>query len=364
MNLHGFEYTGNLPWLKDSLIFLAKHGSVAYGLNTPTSDLDIKGVCVPTERYFYGMSKFEQTEFKDLSKNVEGVVYEIRKFLSLAAECNPNIVELLWEEDEDYIFTTPECDMLRKNRDLFISKKAKYTYAGYAYNQLKRIKTHHRWLIYGETIEKPSRQSCGLPDKQPEVLSVAQAAIQKQLDTWNLKELSDLEPAHRIAVQESVTDMLTQMNLASDEQKWEAATRAVNVNKDIVKSLLDEKRYQTVSFEWKQYNTWLASRNKARAELERKHGYDTKHAMHLVRLMKTCKEILSTGKLIVKRPDREELLSIRNGAWSYEQLLCWASDCEKEIDVLYESSTIQKSCPRSAIESICIEIVRSKLSTH
>mgnify|MGYP001607055563 CR=1 FL=1 len=46
-----------------------------------------------------------------------------------------------------------------------------------------------------------------------------------------------------------------------------------------------------------------------------------KHAMHLVRLMRMCKEILITCEVVVKRPDREELLAIRNGAWSYYKLI-------------------------------------------
>jgi len=40
--------------------------------------------------------------------------------------------------------------------------------------------------------------------------------------------------------------------------------------------------------------------------------------------MRICREILSTGQVIVKRPDCDELLAIRDGAWQYERLLSWA----------------------------------------
>ena len=51
----------NLPWLKDRTILLVKAGSHAYGTNTPTSDLDIRGVAVPTKEYLIGyFKKFEQ----------------------------------------------------------------------------------------------------------------------------------------------------------------------------------------------------------------------------------------------------------------------------------------------------------------
>ena len=52
---------------------------------------------------------------------------------------------------------------------------------------------------------------------------------------------------------------------------------------------------------WDSYQTWKTHRNPARAELERQHGYDTKHAMHLIRLMRMGLEVLETGDLGVRR---------------------------------------------------------------
>jgi hypothetical protein len=90
------------------------------------------------------------------------------------------------------------------------------------------------------------------------------------------------------------------------------------------------------------------------------HG-NSKHGMHLVRLMKMCKEILETGKVQVKRPDREELLAIRNGAWSYEQLLAWAEAAEKEMDELYRSSPLPHAPDRKALDALCVELVEASL---
>ena len=47
-NIRDFSwYSGNVAWLKDNTIFLAKHGSRAYGTDLPGSDLDIRGVAIP-----------------------------------------------------------------------------------------------------------------------------------------------------------------------------------------------------------------------------------------------------------------------------------------------------------------------------
>lgn len=99
-----FPYRGNLPWLERGLVLLVTHGSHAYGLATPESDLDLKGMTIPPREYFHGFSNvFEQAE----SKEPDMVVYDIRKFFKLAAECNPNIIEVLWCDEADHRVMTP-----------------------------------------------------------------------------------------------------------------------------------------------------------------------------------------------------------------------------------------------------------------
>ena len=74
------------------------------------------------------------------------------------------------------------------------------------------------------------------------------------------------------------------------------------------------------------------------------------------------KEILTTGKVIVKRPDREELLYIRNGGWTYEQIVEYAEKEEKEIDELYKTSNILPHTPDTKfLDNLCIELVEEAL---
>ena len=99
----GRDYRGNLKWLPGNTIFLARHGSHAYGLAIEASDLDIKGIVVPPKEYFHGfLRRFEQAE----SKDPDLTIYGIRKFFQLAADCNPNIIEVLFVDDEDVFIET------------------------------------------------------------------------------------------------------------------------------------------------------------------------------------------------------------------------------------------------------------------
>ena len=98
--------------------------------------------------------------------------------------------------------------------------------------------------------------------------------------------------------------------------------------------VFDEHKYNEEKKYRQQYTTWMAERDHARHETELKFGYDTKHGMHLVRLLRTGYEILTTGKLQVKRPDAKELLSIRDGDWSYEQITQYADEMIAKVKEL------------------------------
>lgn len=353
-------YTGTLSWLTDRTILLVTHGSHAYGLNTATSDIDLKGVAIPPREYFTGfVQRFEQAEGKD---PYDLVIYDIRKFFNLAAECNPNIIEVLWADESTFRVLTPLGRRMVEARREFLSKKARFTFAGYAHAQLKRIQLHHRWLR-NPPSHKPTRAEFSLPERTlipADQLAAAQAAIQKKLDQWNLDDMSGLDPATRLAVQESMAAQLAEIKVTS-EQLWQNAARTLGFDENFIALLDRERQYNGRQRDWEQFQSWKENRNPKRAELEAKYGYDTKHGMHLVRLMRMCKEILQTGQVSVKRPDREELLSIRNGAWSYDQLIAWADEQEKGMDALYKNAPLPHAPDKKKLDRLCVELVEEAL---
>ena len=54
-------------------------------------------------------------------------------------------------------------------------------------------------------------------------------------------------------------------------------------------------------------------------------------------------EILNEHKVVVKRPDREEILAIKNGEWSYEQVIDFANQMQIKLDEAYKTTTLPKS---------------------
>ena len=317
-------------------ILTVRHGSHAYGLNTPTSDIDIKGVCIEPREYHLGfMHVFEQYERMnnvyggDLPSlqslkgtEVDLVVYSLKKFARLAADCNPNIIEVLHVADEDVLHINRWGETLRAHKDEFLSKKAKFTFAGYAHAQLKRIKTHKAWLL-DPPKAPPNRKDFGLS----ETTKVSQS------------ELGAFEAAVKDGIE-------------------------IELPKDVLTLFTREKQYQAAKLHWDQYQNWVKTRNAKRAELEAKFGYDTKHGMHLLRLMRMCREIMLTGKVVVKRPDREELLAIRFGGMSYEELIQEAENLEAECEELYESSPLPRTPDREKLDRLIIEMTDEFLGLY
>jgi predicted nucleotidyltransferase len=72
-------------------IFYTRAGSHAYGLATETSDEDFRGIFIGLPDNLVGLHPVEHCELSG-----DNMLFELRKFLTLAKECNPNIIELLF----------------------------------------------------------------------------------------------------------------------------------------------------------------------------------------------------------------------------------------------------------------------------
>ena len=119
----------------------------------------------------------------------------------------------------------------------------------------------------------------------------------------------------------------------------------------------NKEEYKLAKEKHGQYWTWKKNRNVARSELEENFGYDTKHAMHLVRLLRMGVEALTTGQIIVKRPDAEELLAIRNGAWTYDEIVRYAEDTDTLVrEKLYYETDLPKKSDLKKVAQLLMDL--------
>jgi uncharacterized protein len=376
-----------LDLARDTL-FVTLAGSQAHGTARASSDVDLRGVCVaPLPLRVSLFSSFAQsdedlvaalgeqilsrlrahpTASLGLAVKTESVTYDVSKLLLLCANANPNALEILFADPRDWVYETPLWRRIHDVRHRFLTRKVQHTYLGYALAQLKRIESHRGWLL--APIEKgPTRADFGLPeastlsrDDQHRIeRSIAEKVRSYGLDTMELPKSTRIALDDRLRAFQA--DVLGVEEEALGESVRALAMRSLSLPSEVVAALESERRYRGAMRRWEAYQSWKADRNEARAELERRHGYDTKHAMHLVRLMRTGLEALTTGELAVRRADAEELVAIREGAMSFDALLAHARSLSAAMAEAAETTSLPADVDKDFVDSLALEIIRARL---
>jgi predicted nucleotidyltransferase len=113
------------------VVSLRVSGSHAYGTQRPDSDLDLRGIYqAPTDELFRLRPVQEQVERKD----PDLVVFEVGKYIKMATGANPNILEQLYAPE---LLPTERGQLIAAHRSLFLSRRIRQTYGGYAMQQLR-----------------------------------------------------------------------------------------------------------------------------------------------------------------------------------------------------------------------------------
>ena len=120
--------------LFDRAILRVVIGSRAYGLDDENSDIDYRGVFLPTASRHWSLAGVpEQIECHETQE----VYWELQKFVVLALKGNPNILECLNSPLVEKV--TPLGQQLLDLRDIFLSKLIYQTFNGYAMSQFKKM---------------------------------------------------------------------------------------------------------------------------------------------------------------------------------------------------------------------------------
>lgn len=322
--------------MRDNLIVKHYAGSHAYGTATPTSDVDLRGIfCADPVNILTPFFPVRECVVLD---EEDTKLYEVAHFMKLCLDCNPNIVETLWVDKQDIVQRSTAYTILRTNRRLFLSSKIAFTTSGYAIAQLKRIKGHNKWINNPQPVKPP----------QPvDFVSLVQAFMAGKIFPRDF-DIRQWRKDHRLVPYggnlfglywsngSMLFDDSGQLNTRYDGDRHTLGLPVAIVQ-------WNKEEYKLAKEKHEQYWTWKNNRNKTRSELEEKHAYDTKHAMHLVRLLRMGIEALRDGEIIVKRPDAEELLAIRNGKLTYEEILEYAEHMDHEIrEVWYKKTELPK----------------------
>ena len=301
------------------LLFETLVGSRAYGTFHAESDEDLKGIFIlAPEHYLLEKNPLEQVSDERNDK----VYYTLKRFLELAANANPNIIEMLFMPDDCIRFQSEYLKPLFEARELFITKKAYASHINYAQAQIKKARGKNKWVNNSQPEKVPKREdycwfipqenNLYVPGKGPfRPISLEQAGI-------------DLNEYHVSSVEHS--QGLYRLYYYGDQAKGVFRGGELvceSIPKEHEKThcrgllLFNEAAYECAKRDHKNYWQWRANRNETRwqEQEEGSRDYDAKNMMHTFRLLLSGQNILEQGTPLVRFEDEklEFLKKILNG---------------------------------------------------
>lgn len=316
-----YEFLWSNPHLGDNIVFLTYGGSHSYGTNVATSDIDIRGCSLNSKNDLIGLSNFEQV----VHEKTDTTVYAFNKLIQLLLNCNPNVIEMLGCKPEHYFYMTDIGQFMIDNRKLFLSKKAVYSFGGYATQQLRRLENALAHDAYpAEDKERHIMQSC----------NNAMQTFPTRYRTFSPEQIKlyvhELDGAPAIHADINMADIPLRHFISISNELTEVT-----------------KNYDK-----------LNNRNKKKDDL-----HLNKHAMHLIRLYLMCLDILEKEDIITYREDdREFLLSIRNGAFQREdhtyrsEFFDLVNDLEKRLQYAKENTNLPAKPDMKRVEEFVVAV--------
>lgn len=112
-------------------------GSTAYGLATPSSDVDRMGVVVASTAEILS---FHPPKPTTVTVKPDLTLHEVGKFVGLVLKCNPSVTELLWLESYEVMATSPwGMDLIDMRQKFLSARLVKSAYLGYATQQFQKL---------------------------------------------------------------------------------------------------------------------------------------------------------------------------------------------------------------------------------
>ncbi|QNK76938.1 nucleotidyltransferase domain-containing protein [Winogradskyella undariae] len=317
-----------------SIIFESISGSRAYGLDTATSDTDIRGVFILPKEQFYSLNYVGQVnnETNDIA------YYELSKFIELLIKNNPNIMELLNVPEECVLYKHPIFDSIKK--EVFLSKLCKNTFANYAFTQIKKSRGLNKKIVNPVEKERKSVEDfCYVRDEKESIL-FKDFTTSKSLipEHCGLVKLSHMKDCYNLFYSED----LNYHGIARREANEVCLSSVPKSEIPIAVLYFNVDGYSTYCKKYKEYWNWVEKRNEERykSNISHRKNYDAKNMMHTFRLLHMAKEIGVDNEINVRRPDRDFLLSIKNAEFEYDDLVRKAEAIKSELDLIYDNSNL------------------------
>lgn len=301
-----------------NVIMEGQFGSHLYGTNTELSDMDIKGIFLPSMRETLlnrvpksvNLSS-NKTHSKNTKDDMDIEYYSLHYFLKLACDNETVAIDMLHTDDKNLLVTSPIWKAIVINRQKFYTKNLK-AFLGYAKRQADKY---------------------GIKGSRIAILEQVLSVISSQESNTILKE---------------ITGLLPQTDLSSlNDEFYEVCGKKFNITVKV--SYMQECLQKYL----KQYGN--------RAHLAKTNeGVDWKAVSHAVRAALQVIEILTTNNLVYPLKEKELLLQIKQGNLSFvdevEPLLIRLID---EAENLAEKSSLPAKVDREFWDDFLVNVIKN-----
>lgn len=361
------------------VIFSGVVGSQSYGLATPESDQDIKGVFIQSNEDILSNNYTPQIDV-----DADTVYYELRRFLELVSVGNPNVLELLFLPEHCKVSKTKEWDYLLSIREEFLSKKCYDTFSGYARTQLSKAqglnkkfnweakRTERKDIIdFSKIISRDTGKTYlvkhwlklnGYTQDQIGLASIDGFRDCYRFYTDDIKWVSDNPRFEGEKLVDRDYKGIIKDENTNEPRKSVIEKYMINSWKGIM--YFNREAYSSHCKEYKEYQKWLKNRNEKRVATNKKHGqdYDGKNIMHTVRLLMTAKEIPLENTINIDRTNEKDyLLDIKHGNVDLKEVINkWKIEADK-LKSLYVNSSLKDEVALNFIRNIELKIRQDEL---
>lgn len=347
-----------------SILLECVAGSRAYGTNTPASDEDIRGIfAVKAEDYLALESPPDQVS--DERGNV--VFYSLRRTVELLSVANPNILELLFMPGDCLRRSSPELEVLKAERQLFITRQCADTHAGYAMSQIRKARGQNKWVNNPRPEQPPVKEDfCqvipwGEPrdPATPPARPVPLGQLGWKLAEYHAARLEHARDTYRLYRYGPGARGVFRGDVLVCESipKADEATRFAGL------LLFNEQAWKQSLVDHQNYWAWRRDRNQQRWQQQERGelDFDAKNMMHTVRLLLSGKSILERHEPMVRvsGADLALLMSIRAGDRSFDEVMSIADSLMADCERLKAQSDLPELCDKAAADALLRRVTRA-----
>lgn len=355
----------NLEQLKssDKIIFEMVAGSHSFGTAIPTSDLDIRGIFLNSNRDVFSLfpAPIQVSDDKQ-----DTTYYELRRFIQLALDNNPSVLEFLFCPEDCIRLIKPEWRLFVENRHLFMSKKAKHTFAGYATAQIKRARGENKWVWQakdGKYNKKPTLEDfCWFVNRgsrpwKPE--SISDSFWNTNLDKCKVSCFEHLAYTYRLFG--PYENDPTAGVFSGGKPLPKSISKEDEYEKFLGMLIVNHDAYEKALKDWQNYKNWLNERNDTRwiSQEKGEMDFDSKSMSHCIRLLISGINILKNGSPIVRLTgnDLDLVRDVRSGKYTYDQIMEMARNYEEDLNILYQSTGLRDEPDRKAVDELYLKTI-------